>query len=395
MRWYSLRLLCAFAPLICSLHLALLAVSGEAGEPTAVAARVGQQSILYPDGYGGLHYFSDEPISILSERPFRFLMVAANFTVLMEGTSIDTARPLGKVLEPGAGDAFDNGYAGISAVYWSQKSEEWLAFYHAEDHVGLPHVPYNKDLQGMYASVGLAVSKDGHNFRKIDRIITASIPKEPANGFGQGVGDVSVCAEHTNTYLYAYYTDWTRKDKRPVQICMARSRISDGARPGTWRKHFHGAFDEPGLGGNDTPVVKGPSAFACDAWGPHVTYLRRFKKYLIVFTVTAYSDQKQAHASKTGVYYACSEDGIDWSEPQLLFAVHCIPYNDGEVVMHPGLFIEKETAKKAVGWLIYGYSPRFGTAPPRQPHYLARRPITLTMVDPSASSTSQKKPARP
>jgi hypothetical protein len=84
---------------------------------------------LFPDGYCGLQYFSDEPISILTTRPFRFLAVAGNYTVLLEGPNLVSARPVRKVLEPGGKDSFDNGYAGVGAVFSSQTGKRLLAFY--------------------------------------------------------------------------------------------------------------------------------------------------------------------------------------------------------------------------------------------------------------------------
>ncbi|MHB0960065.1 MAG: hypothetical protein ACYC0X_19980 [Pirellulaceae bacterium] len=299
-------------------------------------------------------------------------------TVLFEGQTLASAVPVRTVLQPGEKESFDNGCAAISAVYWSGTTKKLLGFYHAEDHVGVPVKPYNTDLKGHYASVGLAVSSDGRTFAKVGRIITGSVPKQETGDCAQGIGDVSVCPDHTNTYLYAYYTDWTRMDKRPVEICVARSRIADEGRPGTWYKYYRSNFSEPGLGGKDTPVVKGPPGIPSDAWGPHVTYLSKMQKYVIVFTVTAYSDQQDQSATHTGVYFAHSDDGIKWSEPQIVFAMHCIPYNDREIVMHPGFYVQRESDTRASGWLIYGYSRRFGIAPPQEPHYMAWRPITIT-----------------
>jgi hypothetical protein len=230
----------------------------------------------------------------------------------------------------------------------------------------------------MYASVGLAVSNEGQTFTKVGQILTGSLPKQETGSSAQGIGDVSVCPDHTNTYLYAYYTDWTRVGKRPVQIGLARCKIADEGKPGSWYKYARGGFTEPGLGGKDTPVFKGPTAFPCDAWAPHVTYFKTLKKYVIFFNVTAYSDQQQPRASQSGVYFACSDDGIEWSESELVFAMHCIPYNDREIVMHPGLYVQRETDKKVTGKLIYSYSPRFGTAPPRVPHHMAWRPVSIS-----------------
>ena len=335
--------------------------------------------MLYPDGFGGLHYFPDEPISVLSISPWRFLMVAANHTVLMEGPTLETAKPIMKVLEPGAGAAFDNGYAGIASV--CQVGDEWLAFYHGEDHLDVRPIEYNTAVPGFYAAAGLAVSRDGRTFEKAGQILSAALKKGEVQRSAQGLGDVSVCVDQTNTYLYAYFTDLTREGGRPVLIGMARCKRVDRGRAGTWHKYFEGAFGEVGLGGKSAPVVRPPAEVHGDAWGPHVSYSKELKKYLMFFTVTAYADQEQTKATQTGVYFASSDDGICWSKPSVVFLMQCLPRPGREIAMHPAFYPSTVAEKKLSGWLIYGYSPRFGGTPPRVPHYAVRRAITLELTE--------------
>ena len=73
-----------------------------------------------------------------------------------------TQVPIKKVLEKGPKESFDNGYAGIGAAVWSKNAQEYLSFYHAEDHLGMPGQVQNPDVPGFYGSIGLAVSKDGY-----------------------------------------------------------------------------------------------------------------------------------------------------------------------------------------------------------------------------------------
>ena len=93
----------------------------------------------------------------------------------------------------------------------------------------------------------------------------------------------------------------------------------------------------------------------------------------MVLSVFAYEDVNKLKASRSGSYFAYSDDGIKWSEPEVLFVTQCGVYNGCETVMHPNLYLEKETAHYATGWLLYGYSPCFGTKPPGIPHYMAGR----------------------
>jgi hypothetical protein len=351
-----------------------------------MAVRVGPQEVVFPDGYHGMHYFPDEPISVIQTSPFTYFMVETASTVLMQGESLETAVPIGRVLQPGGRDSFDNGYAGISSALIDGKTKELLAFYHAEDHVGIEPPDWNKDLKGFYGSIGLAVSNDGTSFSKIGQIITGSLPKGQSKDVAQGVGDVSVCRDHTGEYLFAYHTDHSRLNNRGVVICLARSRVSDAGRPGTWFKYRNGEFNEKGLGGTGDPIEVRPKAFSCDAFLPNVHYLKPMRKYVMVFNVMGYADHLKPTARQSGIYFASSEDGIKWSEPQRVLLAHSIPYNNCEVAMRPSLVLRQVTAKKVSGDLIYGYSPSWGTTAPQVPHFMAKNPIAIS----TAQGTVQK-----
>ena len=44
--------------------------------------------------------------------------------------------------------------------------------------------------------------------------------------------------------------------KSGAQICVARADLNEGPpRPGHWKKYYQGEFGEPGIGGNETPVL--------------------------------------------------------------------------------------------------------------------------------------------
>ncbi|HUY37015.1 MAG TPA: hypothetical protein VMV69_30130 [Pirellulales bacterium] len=334
-----------------------LSVFVAADDRTVSVDHLGDHGILFPPDYHKLNYFPDEPPAFLSKNPFRFLLVAGNSTTLMQGPT------------------------GITSVY--QDKKRILGFYHAEDHVGMPRVPYNEDIQGGYWSIGVAVSRDhSATFGEQKQILRASVPKNKVTNEHQGIGDVSVIPNASKTFLYAYYTDLTRrKEDERAKIGMARCPIGAAAKPSSWQKYFKGEFKERGLGGNESPVVNPPAAFPSEVIGPHVTYVPEWQKYLMVGNVVAYSDIEKQKGEQGGLFLCQSSDGIEWTEPKVLVVGLSVPHKDREYVAHPRLYLEKVEANRAEGWLMYCYSPSWGQPKDgRIPHHLARRHIVLSIA---------------
>lgn len=337
---------------------------------TELVATLGERRTVIPDGKFGFHYFPDEPISVIGRSPLRFLMVVGNRTVLMEGRSFESARPVKAVLAPSTNPkAFDGQYAGIASVLLDPTRREILGFYHAEKSTGGTN---SEGVHRFYASVGLATSADGgHTFVKVGPVLSG-MPEDSAwKGTAQGNADVSVCRDHSGKWLYAYYTEHSRRnpatgESRSVITCMARCRVEDRGQPGTWKKYFEGSFSEPGLGGRDTEVA--------NCWAPQVTYVPELKKYLMV-------------GSRGGVHLLASDDGIAWRHQSVLFVMDDVPLVDHEIALHPGLQIEKASPSKVEGYLFYAYSPKFGHPKPSSPHYFVKQPITVVLSGPEAGVT--------
>lgn len=323
-----------------------------------LAAEVGERVTVMPDKHQGLRAFPDEPIGIISRRPYRFTMVAGTTTFLMEGDALESALPVKKVLEPtGKADDFDCDYAGIGSIYVVEKPKAILGFYHGERHrkQTVSYTGGNK----WYGTIGLATSKDhGRTFIRQGAIITASTPFDPNSSLtSQGVGDPCVLLDPTGKFLYAYYTDHIRANGRSVVTCMARSRIEDQGRPGSWKKFFDGAFDSDGIGGRDTPVA--------DLYGPSVTYVPALKKFIMV-------------GNREGIQWCHSDDGIHWSKnQQLVLDGHAVPLPNQPVSMRPHLLLQNGDAKSVKGLLLYSHSPRWGGDESQQMHYFVKRPVTF------------------
>jgi hypothetical protein len=80
-----------------------------------------------------------------------------------------------------------------------------------------------------------------------------------------------------------------------------------------------------------------------------------------------------------------------WENPTILFTMDDIPLRDKEYAVHPGLHIERATAKEATGFLFYGYRPRLDPQQPGYGHYLVKRPITLKLGDSGDADSLKKK----
>lgn len=367
-----------------------------AAEPE-ISVNVGNQQILLGSGQYGLNYFPDQPVSVISQRPLRCFMTVENYSVAFHGRDWNSLRPVKTILTKGQKGSFDNSYAGVGGVYVDGRNV--FLFYHAEDHEGLPKEKYYNQ-HSFIGSVALAVSRDGDNsFRKLGQILTAKHPKKKGSKCG-GVGDISICVDKTNTYLLAHYVDYSRFTGRGVQTCVARSKISDKGKPGTWKKYFNGRFSEPGLGGRESHILSWFSkkgSHKGDAYSPHVVYSKHLGKYLMVFNGVSQAEVvkgKEVHKPKvSGIYLTSSDDAIHWDKATQLFAVHTIFIPRKHCVVHPSIYIISSSKGKVRARLLYGYTPRWwGNARDGGvSHHLASRMLAISMKKGSTTTSKQPK----
>lgn len=356
-----------------------------------VEVELGNHTLLIPSGDGNeprLTYFPDEPPAFISApnvQPCRFLLVALDQTLLMQGDTLETARLLHPVLAPSRNGGFDNDYAGISSVYSDPTSGMFLGFYHAETahKTALVSNKKGEEKPARYWSIGLATSDDGENaFTRVDQILRPSIPIGIETHANQGIGDVCVIENANKDFLYAYYTDITRRSASyPAGIALARCKTMEATDPRSWRKlsdaekeEFNGAA----LCGIETRVLVRDR---CDVSQPHVTYLDEWPSYLMVCCVLADTDFDPRTSNQSGIYLYHSADGISWKEVKRLFPAFPIPLNGVEYTAHPSLYLPTHTRTTAQGWLLYCYSKCWGEKPNDPdggPHYMCGRTIKLT-----------------
>jgi len=341
--------------------------------PLTAHVRLGKRQRLLQDRAFGdeFRWFPDGAIAVLQTSPrLRLLMSVSISTYLVEGRDMSSLTAATRVLGPGEPGSFDNGYAGVSSAYRCPDTGELLAIYHAEDQEKMGHFP--SGTPGFYCSVCLAVSEDnGRTLRKAGPIITSALPKDPQGMRDQGAGEACIVPDRQGRHLYCYYVEHSRAEGRGVQIFMARSRLEDRARPGSWFKLCQGAFSQPGLGGKETPVVSAQDHGA-DACFPHVTFSRLLNRYVMVFNINGYREIMERRPPQlSGTYLAFSEDGLRWSEPRQLLKAYALPVRGSEYAWHPTIVWDDPHAESAAGWLCYAYNPDGG------PHFLVGHRIAF------------------
>jgi len=326
-----------------------------------------------------MHYFIDERLVVLQRRPvFRALVTAAIETYLVEGESIGKITGARKVLSKGGKGEIDNGYIGASGGY-RLKNGVWCVLCHVEDQEDMPAI--GGGIPGFYARVVLATSRDGTSWTKEGAVITSSKPKEFTMYDGQadrGAAEPGLVADRNGRWLYAYYTEHSRQNGRGVQICMARADLKAGIPgPGKWFKYHEGEFDQPGIGGLDTPVISAQKYDQAEAMYPHVEYSKAFGKYIMILCVNYWKEYYYNKGlSNSGLYIAFSDDAINWSEPEKIVTDFVVPLI-GKSLTWQGTLVFDEGSSTG-GWLVYGYSPSWGhLGSGGTPHYLAGRRILL------------------
>jgi hypothetical protein len=345
-----------------------------------ITVQLGGHDVLFPPDHDGrveMNYFPDEAPAFLSqpdEQPFRFLMTAANYTVLMEGPNLENARFVAIVFGPSADGTFDNDYAGITSFYRFAPGS-LLGFYHAE------RKETTNGRKWRYWSIGLASSSDdGKTFQKVGQILSPALPDPLPVKDNLGIGDV--CVIEKRNYLYAYYTDITcRPQSVAAGIGLARCKKTEATSLTSWRKCSDGRrrYEVIGLGGVGRAILAKPNY---DISQPHVIHVKKWQLYLMVCCVCSHSDHERQTTTESGIYLFRSSDGTEWTEVRRLFEDFPIPIRGRSYAAHPSLYLAKIGGSIAEGWLLYCFSEQWKQEPtdPGKPHYMCYRPIRLTLV---------------
>ena len=135
--------------------------------------------------------------------------------------------------------------------------------------------------------------------------------------FVGGNGDFAVIADNEKKHLYFFISTY-HKDKAQQGVAIARMRYEDRDAPsGKVVKWHQGGWNEPGLGGQVTPIF--PAAIdwhrgGADAfWGPSIHYNTYLNKWVMLLNRARDKDWTQE-----GIYVSFNADLADptgWTEP--------------------------------------------------------------------------------
>ncbi len=225
--------------------------------------------------------------------------------------------------DPTYATVFDENYAAPGSVLQdpTRPPGNLIMIYEAEN-----HCPGATNQQPFYATVGLARSADGGKSwpgpsRNLlgdnDRypILKLSAP-EPAAPNNTPMGDAIPAAMVDGDVLYVpYHASPGPGVQSDGRLRIARGRLTQPGPDGrlSFQKWHTGAFDQPGIGGEDSPFMPVGACRGFETMAD-LSYNEALGRYLLVY-VCASIPQKMG-----GWYFstAGSLDGGDWTAPELV-----------------------------------------------------------------------------
>ncbi len=355
--------------------------------PDGTHISVGAQEVLLGDKDLGLRSVASNGIAVIENRPgrIRFLAGAGFSTYLFEGTDLkhlDASPQL--VFGPGDPGEFDNG--GAQAFAAVRDGSSLFAFYQAQDLENLP-TDTALGVSGFFLSIGVAESDDdGKTWAKKGQIVRSEKPKDwafdPRQG-GRGIGLAGGIADNKDKKLfYLYYTNLsTPQGGTGGQIAVARCDLKNGPPlPGNWKKYYEGKFEEPGLGGKETPVIDAYSSGHAGTRYGRPSFSTPLGKYVMAYNVTQASEWQEDVAPKnSGIYVATSDDLIAWSPRTKVVSGYAQRVLGKPLAVAPTFVFDP--GNQSSGWMVYAYTSKLATTKTSgdgTPTYMVGRRIRLT-----------------
>jgi hypothetical protein len=207
----------------------------------------------------------------------------------------------------------------IEATWYDEKRDELYAWYHYEDHSYCPDLAI--------PTIGALKSYDGgRTFEDLGIVLSSGRPEDCSmkNGFfAGGHGDFSVIRNRRGNFFFFLFDNYAGPPESQG-VAVARMAFADRRDPvGKVWKHHRGAWREPGVGGEVTPVfpvTTGWQAENTDAfWGPSVHWNTHLEKFVILMTRACCTTRWPS----AGIYIAYAEAlgaPVTYSRPELLIA---------------------------------------------------------------------------
>jgi len=170
--------------------------------------------------------------------------------------------------------------------------------------------------------IGALVSYDnGYSFRDLGFVLESGDPVDcrAENGyFAGGNGDFTVILDAAREHFYFLFSNYGG-DSSGQGIAIARMPFASRFNPrGSVLKYYNGAFSEPGIGGQLTPIFPAAvswSSPSTDAfWGPSVHWNTALNQYVMLLNHSCCSPGWP----QEGVYLSLNRDLADplgWSPP--------------------------------------------------------------------------------
>ena len=215
------------------------------------------------------------------------------------GTSIFDMDDTRATLRPGKHGQFDAGGAWLTSVF--RQSGSWMiGFYHCEDHY-FPDDPNSRFVA--WKSIACCTSdNDGWDWKKHGAIITSATSK-PSKATWGGCGDHCVVWDAANKRWMCFYQE---------HFLHVAASSDPGGKPGTWKKFYEGNFNEPGLGGRQSPL-RDLMDFA--GGNPFVHFNTFLQKWVIVWGTWG-----QGSPHPNCLMISTSDDLLTWSKPKVAVA---------------------------------------------------------------------------
>jgi hypothetical protein len=214
--------------------------------------------------------------------------------------------------------SYDHAPLWIEATYRTPEGTLY-AWYHHEVFLHCPDNPVSAPEIGALRS-----DDNGLTFHDLGIVVRAGHESNCGTRnryFGGGNGDFTVIADQTNEYLYFHYSNYAG-DASAQGVSVARMAIGHLDNPvGNVYKYFEGEWQQPGLGGLETPIFPATGSWDSESaeafWGPGVHWNSHLGKFVMVMNHTCCSTDW----AQEGIYISYNADPsqpLAWTVPERL-----------------------------------------------------------------------------